>query len=89
MSIPVTAFQCIQCSQPVPLEETQYACPACGSLLEVHFDHAWFNSRSPQAWKDLFDSRVAGQPGPDGSGRLAVQRMDLTRPSREAHRRTR
>jgi len=68
MSIPVTSFQCIQCSHPVSLEEPQYACPACGSLLEVYFDRDWFKSRSPQAWKDLFDSRLAGQPGPDGSG---------------------
>ena len=68
MSIPVTSFQCIQCSHQVPLEQPQYACPSCGALLEVHFDQTWFTSRSPQAWKDLFDSRIAGQPGPDGSG---------------------
>ena len=56
------------CGEQVPLEQCTYACPACGSLLEVHIEPDWFTSKSAEAWKTLFDSRLAGQPGPDGSG---------------------
>ena len=68
MSIPVSLFKCINCGEQVPLEQSTYACPACGSLLEVHIEPDWFTSKSAEAWKTLFDSRLAGQPGPDGSG---------------------
>ena len=68
MSIPVPFFKCIKCPEQVPLEQATYACPACGALLEVHIESSWFSSKSAEAWKSLFDSRLAGQPGPDGSG---------------------
>jgi len=36
--------------------------------LEVRQDKAIFTSRSPDEWKKLFDSRLAGRPGYHGSG---------------------
>jgi threonine synthase len=36
--------------------------------LEVRQDASIFTSRSPEEWKTLFDSRLAGRPGYHGSG---------------------
>ena len=68
MSSVAPTFQCINCPTRVPLDQAVYACPTCGHLLEVHIDPEVFRARGPEEWKALFDQRLAGQPGPDGSG---------------------
>lgn len=56
------------CSGELPLNQVAYYCPKCGSLLDVHHDVAALKTRSPQAWKQLFDDRYCRTKYPYGSG---------------------
>lgn len=61
-------FFCIQCNTEHNLRDSVYSCSKCGNLLEVRQDPSIFTARSPEEWKTLFDSRLAGRPGYHGSG---------------------
>ncbi len=61
-------FVCIACDESHNLEDAVYSCSKCSSLLEVRQNPAIFTSRSAEEWKALFDSRLAGRPGYQGSG---------------------
>jgi len=56
------------CEGSIPLDEAVYRCPACGGLLEVVHDEAAWKTRSPAAWKKLFDDRYLRNTWPYGSG---------------------
>lgn len=56
------------CSGEIPLNQVAYYCPKCGSLLDVQHDLAALRTRSPQAWKQLFDDRYCRTAYPYGSG---------------------
>lgn len=51
-----------------PLNEVLYRCPDSGSLLEVVHDYEALRTRSPEAWKQLFDERSGRTAWPFGSG---------------------
>lgn len=61
-------FRCLKGCAEYPLSAPVYACTTCGGLLEVAHPEALLGSRTPDSWKSLFSSRMAGAPGPDGSG---------------------
>ena len=61
-------FQCIECESQYSLREAIYSCRSCGGLLEVTQRKDVFTALSPDAWKSLFDGRLAGRPGFEGSG---------------------
>jgi threonine synthase len=56
------------CSGELPLKQIIYYCPKCDSLLDVQHDLAALKTRSPQAWKQLFDDRYRRTTYPYGSG---------------------
>ncbi len=56
------------CSGEIPINQVAYYCPKCGSLLNVHHDIKALKTRSPQAWKHLFDDRYCRTAYPYGSG---------------------
>jgi threonine synthase len=56
------------CSGQLPLNQVIYYCPKCGSLLNVQHDLEALKTRSPQAWKQLFDDRYCRTAYPYGSG---------------------
>lgn len=56
------------CSGALPLNQIIYYCPKCGSLLDVQHDLTALKTRSPQAWKQLFDDRYCRTAYPYGSG---------------------
>ncbi|MBI3245990.1 MAG: threonine synthase [Deltaproteobacteria bacterium] len=56
------------CSGELPLNQVMYYCPKCGSLLDVQHDVAALQTRSPQAWKQLFEDRYRRTSYPYGSG---------------------
>jgi threonine synthase len=68
MSDPKAHFSCIECNTEHSLRDSVYSCSTCGNLLEVRQDSSIFTARSPEEWKTLFDSRLAGRPGYHGSG---------------------
>ncbi|MEE8408700.1 MAG: threonine synthase, partial [Myxococcota bacterium] len=68
MLAPRAQFRCIRGCESHPLDEPVYACASCGSLLEVVQDDSVVAARSAAAWRELFESRPAGTPGPYGSG---------------------
>ena len=51
-----------------PLTETLYRCPHSGELLEVRHDLEALRQRTPEEWRDLFDSRLRHMSGPLASG---------------------
>jgi threonine synthase len=62
-------FACASgCSGELPLNYVAYYCPKCGSLLDVRHDLAALKTRSPQAWRQLFDDRYCRTAYPYGSG---------------------
>jgi len=62
-------FQCIAgCDGRWPLDEVRYRCPRCNDLLEVVHDRDGLGSRTPAAWRALFDERWRGTRHPDTSG---------------------
>ncbi len=61
-------FQCIKCQHAHPLTDIVYNCSLCGGLLEVVHPQTTFTAHTPEAWKQRFESRQGGTPGPDGSG---------------------
>ena len=61
-------FRCISCDQSYPLSATIYNCGACGALLEVAHQSELLKAHSADQWRNIFDGRTAGRPGPDGSG---------------------
>jgi threonine synthase len=62
-------FQCIAgCEERHPLDEVIYACPQCGSLLEVVHALEPLRKKSPAEWKHLFDARKHRNQWPYGSG---------------------
>lgn len=62
-------FRCIAgCNERYPLDEVVYTCKRCGELLEVHHDIELLRKRTPQEWRELFDSRVGKNTWPYGSG---------------------
>jgi threonine synthase len=69
-----TWFECTQCGECYPLNEVIYRCPRCegadrrSGLLQVRHDLEALRQRSPQEWKDLFDSRYLRTQWPYGSG---------------------
>ncbi|HET6345639.1 MAG TPA: pyridoxal-phosphate dependent enzyme, partial [Myxococcota bacterium] len=63
-----SVFRCLKGCGTFPLHEPLYACRTCGGLLEVAHRPGLLASRDATAWKQLFDSRPGGVPGPDGSG---------------------
>ncbi len=61
-------FQCINgCSGRHPLNEIIYRCPECDELLEVQHDMDLLKQRSPEDWKELFNTRVGRHEWPYGS----------------------
>ena len=48
--------------------EIIYRCPKTGSLLEVEHDLEELKGRSPESWKELFDTRYRKRKWPYGSG---------------------
>lgn len=64
-----TYFRCIAgCSTKHSIYDVIYACPSCGSLLEVHHDREPLKKHSADQWKQLFDSRASTTTWPYGSG---------------------
>jgi len=62
-------FQCISgCEGHHSLSEVIYACPQCGSLLEVAHDLESLRQKRPDEWKQLFDGRKHRNVWPYGSG---------------------
>ncbi|MFQ5822889.1 MAG: threonine synthase [bacterium] len=62
-------YQCINCCPGhYPLSEIIYRCPKCGDLLEVQHDLAKLRSKSPQEWRELFNSRFRYSLGSHASG---------------------
>ena len=62
-------FQCVSgCEGRHSLDEVIYACPQCGSLLEVVHDLERLRQKSPDEWKRLFDGRKHRTQWPYGSG---------------------
>lgn len=54
------AFTCVAgCEGRYPLDETIYACPRCGELLQVTHDVAALQQRSGGAWRELLERRAA------------------------------
>ena len=61
-------FQCFRgCEGRYALTDVIYACPTCGGLLEVVHDMDALKTKSPEAWKALFDSRYMRTEWPYGS----------------------
>lgn len=66
---PVSRLRCIGCGRDYPLGEIRYACDSCSDLLEVAHDlDRLKRRRSPSAWRELFDGRLAARDGPQRSG---------------------
>ncbi len=62
-------FRCIAgCDERYSLDEIVYRCKRCGNLLEVHHDIDLLRKKSPQEWREIFDSRVGKNTWPYGSG---------------------
>lgn len=60
-------FRCLKGCTTYPLQTPVYSCGTCGGLLQVvHVEP--FAATDAKGWRDLFDGRRAGVPGPDGSG---------------------
>ncbi len=57
-------FECFSgCGVRYGLDQIIYRCERCGGLLEVRHDTDALKERSPQEWKQLFDSRVGRESG--------------------------
>jgi threonine synthase len=56
------------CSGELPLNQINYYCPKCGSLLDVQHDVLALRTRPPEEWKRLFDDRYCRTTYPYGSG---------------------
>jgi threonine synthase len=66
---PVSRLRCIGCGRDYPLDEIRYACDSCSDLLEVAHDlESLKRWRTPAAWRDLFETRLAESDGPHRSG---------------------
>ncbi|MFQ5864718.1 MAG: threonine synthase, partial [bacterium] len=62
-------YQCINgCPGHYPLSEIIYRCPNCGDLLEVQHEMEGLFSKSPQEWRELFETRFRHSLGPCASG---------------------
>ena len=62
-------FQSIENSDyKYDINEVIYRCSKTGSLLEVEHDLNELKKKTPDYWKDLFDSRYRRQSWPYGSG---------------------
>ena len=60
------SFKCINCSEQVPLEQATYA--HLRRIARGSYRTGLVHLEERRGLKTLFDSRLAGQPGPDGSG---------------------
>ena len=61
-------FRCFRgCEGKFPLTTVIYECPTCGGLLEVAHDIEALKTRSPQAWRELFEQRYMRTDWPYGS----------------------
>ena len=66
---PAATLRCIACGHPWPLAEIRYTCDACGDLLEVALDMERLRAaRDADAWRGLFDARLAARDGVHRSG---------------------
>ena len=63
-------FRCIDesCSETYPIDEIIYRCRKCNNLLDVQHDMETLGRKTPEKWKELFDSRYRKQSWPFGSG---------------------
>lgn len=63
-------FRCIDenCSETYPIDEIIYRCRKCNNLLDVQHDMETLGQKTPEQWKELFDSRYRKQSWPFGSG---------------------
>ena len=63
-------FRCIDenCSETYPLDEIIYRCRKCNNLLDVQHDMETLGQKTPEQWRELFDSRYRKQSWPFGSG---------------------
>ena len=63
------SFRCFRgCPGEYSIYDVIYTCPTCGGLLEVHHDVERLRRRSPEAWRQLIESRVGTTLWPYGSG---------------------
>ncbi|EYF06025.1 threonine synthase [Chondromyces apiculatus] len=63
------AFRCFAgCPGRYLLTQPIYRCPTCGGLLDVAHDLDALRTRTPDAWKRLFEDRYRRGPWPLGSG---------------------
>lgn len=62
-------FSCIDenCKETYGLDEIIYRCKKCRNLLEVKHDFELLRKKTPQEWKELFDSRYRKEVWPYGS----------------------
>ena len=62
-------FQCInpECQSKYELTDIIYRCKECNELLEVQHDMELLKQRSPEKWKNLFESRYRRNEWPYGS----------------------
>jgi len=62
-------FQCInpECQSKYELTDIIYRCKECNELLEVQHDMELLKQRSPEKWKNLFESRYRLNEWPYGS----------------------
>ncbi|MGY8760849.1 MAG: threonine synthase [Nitrospinaceae bacterium] len=62
-------FQCInpECQSKYELTDIIYRCKECNELLEVQHDMELLKKRSPEKWKNLFESRYRLNEWPYGS----------------------
>jgi len=63
-------FRCIDkdCSETYPVDEIIYRCKKCNNLLDVQHDMNMLAKKTPEKWRELFDSRYRKQSWPFGSG---------------------
>jgi threonine synthase len=62
-------FQCIEgCPGEFPITQAIYRCPRCAGLLDVVHDLTALETKSPDAWRSLFDGRYKRTLWPYGSG---------------------
>ncbi len=62
-------FRCISgCDIEYPINEVIYKCEKCGNLLEVSHNIDLLKKKTPEEWKQIFNSRIGTTKWPYGSG---------------------
>ncbi len=62
-------FRCISgCDIEYSINEVIYKCEKCGNLLEVSHNIDLLKKRTPEEWKEIFNSRIGTTKWPYGSG---------------------